>query len=289
MADTFTEVFFQTADGLRIQYRDYACEREQGVPVLCLHGLTRNVRDYDELAPRIVTLGRRVIVASQRGRGLSDSDPVVERYNPGVYTMDMLALLDELKVDRAVFVGTSMGGLMTMIAATMAPQRIAAAVLNDVGPEIDPEGLKRIRSFAGKPKQATDWSGAAQLCRDINGVAFPDERGEDFWVGFAKKLFREKTPGEIVLDYDPAIARTVQEDSKDVVDLWPLFDALKPTPTLLLRGDITDVLMTSTVDEMRRRKPDLEIASVARVGHTPFMTEPEAWTALSEFLEQHRT
>jgi len=275
---------FTTADGRRIHFRDYPAPAPAGVPVLCLHGLTRNERDFEELAPRIAELGRRVIAPSQRGRGLSDRDPDPQRYTPAVYVADMLTLLDELGVEKAVFVGTSMGGLMTMIAAAQAPGRLAGAVLNDVGPEIDPVGLERIRGYAGVPKTAADWAEAAELCRQINGVAFPAEQGEAFWLTFARRIFREAPAGRIELDYDPDIARTVSPTAGPPSDLWPLFDALKPIPTLVIRGAITDVLMTSTVEEMRRRKPDVIVASVPEVGHAPFMTEPAGWDALSAFL-----
>jgi pimeloyl-ACP methyl ester carboxylesterase len=232
----------------------------------------------------IAGLGRRVITASQRGRAGSDPDPQVERYNPGVYTQDMLALLDHLGVEKAVFVGTSMGGLMTMIAAAAAPQRLAGAVLNDIGPELDPAGLARIQTYVGQGKPIASWSEAAAVCRAINGVAFPKEEGEAFWMNFARKICHEDASGRIVQDYDPAIARTVQPGSSDLADLWPLFDALKPIPAMVVRGAITDILMQSTVDEMRRRKPDLIVTSVPDVGHAPFLTESEAWAALKAFL-----
>jgi pimeloyl-ACP methyl ester carboxylesterase len=282
-----TDAYFTTPDGPRIHYRSYVpTVAEAGTPVLCLHGLTRNERDFEELAPRIAALGRRVIAPSQRGRGRSDRDPQTERYTPAAYVADMLGLLDSLGIERAVFVGTSMGGLMTMIAAAQAATRLAGAVLNDVGPEIDPVGLERIRGYAGAAKVASSWAEAAEITRGINGVAFPQETGEPFWLTFARRLFREDAPGRIVLDYDPAIAGAVQPPpaSAPAPSLWPVFDALAPIPTLLVRGAITDVLMASTVEEMRRRKPDLEVAAVPDVGHAPFMTEPAAWTALERFL-----
>jgi pimeloyl-ACP methyl ester carboxylesterase len=224
------------------------------------------------------------VTASQRGRGRSDFDPQAERYSPGAYVQDMLALLDRLEIPRAVFVGTSMGGLMTMIAAATAPQRLAGAVLNDIGPEIDPTGLARIRGYVGGSGVTGSWAEAAEATRAVHAVAFPDESDEAFWLTFARKLFREDASGRLVLDYDPAISRTVQEGSSDIVDLWPLFDALTPIPTLVIRGEITDILMASTLEEMRRRNPDLRSASVPRVGHAPFLTEPPAWTALERFL-----
>jgi len=276
---------FQTADGVRIHFREYRPAAVAGMPVLCLHGLTRNERDFEELAPRIAETGRRVIVPSQRGRGLSDWDSEAGRYNPGVYVGDMLALLDRLAIERAVFIGTSMGGLMTMVAAAQAPQRVAAAVLNDVGPEIDPVGLERIRGYAGVARSAATWPEAAALCRQINGVAFPRERGEAFWMTFARRIFREDAGGRIPLDYDPRIAAGLGPTAGPPADLWSFFDALGRAPTLVVRGEISDVLMASTVDEMRRRRPDLAVASVPNVGHAPFLTEPEAWSALAVFLQ----
>ncbi|HXQ12857.1 MAG TPA: alpha/beta hydrolase [Caulobacteraceae bacterium] len=284
MTKAYAEHYLATADGPRVHYRVYEPQGQAaGAPALCLPGLTRNERDFEELAPMIARLGRRVVVATPRGRGLSDPDSQPERYAPPVYVGDVLALLDALAIERAVFIGTSMGGLMTMIAAASAPQRLAGAVLNDVGPEIDPVGLARIRSYAGVPKTASAWAEAGALCRDINGSAFPDEGG-DFWETFARRIFRETGPGRLELDYDPRIAGTVAEGPAP--DLWPLFDALKPIPTLAIRGAISDVLMTSTLAEMQQRKPNLTTASVPRVGHAPFMTEPAAWAALSAFLGQ---
>jgi pimeloyl-ACP methyl ester carboxylesterase len=289
---SIVEAYFQTADGPRVHYRDYpAVGAESGPPVLCLHGLTRNERDFEDLAPMIAALGRRVVVATQRGRGLSDADPKPERYTPAVYVADMLALLDHLAIPRAAFVGTSMGGVMTMIAAAQAPGRLAGAVLNDVGPVIDPVGLARIRSYAGAARSAASWAEAAEICRQINGVAFPKETGETFWLTFARRIFREDAPGRIVLDYDPGIAGGLPPPSADatpapepVPDSWPLFEALKPIPTLAIRGALSDVLSTGTLAEMVRRKPDLVVATVPDVGHAPFLTEPAAWEALRAFL-----
>lgn len=285
MLDAFTESLFATADGPRIQYRDYPAQGAvTGPPVLCLHGLTRNVRDFEELAPLIAGLGRRVIVASQRGRGGSDPDPVAERYNPAIYVGDMLALLSQLGVERAVFVGTSMGGLMTMIAAATAPQRVAAAVLNDVGPEFDPAGIARIQAYAGKVTAAANWDEAARQCHELHSVAFPEEKDDAFWLKFAQRTYRERPEGKLVLNYDPNIARTVQPGSNALSDLWPLFEALKPIPTLVVRGEISDILPASAAVEMRKRKPDLEVAIAPRLGHAPFLTEPEVWPHLRAFL-----
>jgi pimeloyl-ACP methyl ester carboxylesterase len=281
----YADAWFETADGFKISYRVYPPkDEESGPPVLCLHGLTRNLKDFEDLAPEIAAMGRKVICATQRGRGQSDYDPDPQRYNPGVYTQDMLALLDHLGVEKAVFIGTSMGGLMTMLAATIAPHRILRAVLNDIGPELDPAGIARIRSYAGKTDhQFADWPSAASAIRAINGSAFPNETDNAFWLDFARKTCRETDDG-IILDYDPAIAASVAEGSAANVDLWPFFDALKDTPVLLVRGELSDLLMMSTVEGMQSCKPDMKFVSVPDVGHAPFMTEPSAWSALREFI-----
>lgn len=286
MAGGFSDQIFETADGLKLHYRVYpATVDETGPPVLCLHGLTRNLKDFEDLAPKLGALGRKVISATQRGRGGSDHDPEHARYNPAVYTQDMFGLLDHLGIDKAVFIGTSMGGLMTMIAASMAPQRIVKAVLNDIGPELDPAGIARIRRYAGKTDgRFESWQAAADAIRAINGVAFPKETDNAFWLDFAKKTCREDK-GAVVLDYDPAIAKSVAEGGDVDVDLWPLFDALKDIPTLIVRGGLSDLLMVSTVEEMQRRKPDLRTVEVPDVGHAPFLTEPAGWAAIKAFLD----
>ena len=285
-AENFAEGLFQTADGPKIEFRDYpAVGGARGAPVLMLHGLTRNVRDFEELAPMVAALGRRVLTASQRGRSKSDPDPQPERYTPMTYAGDMLGLLGHCGVDKAVFVGTSMGGLMTMITAAIAPDRMVGAVLNDIGPELDPAGLARIQGYVGVGRPATTWEEAAARIRDINAPAFPLEKDDAFWMTMARRTYRELPDGALTLDYDPKIAGAFSPASQ-LQDLWPVFDALKPIPTLVVRGAISDILAVSTVEEMKRRKPDMKIASVPDVGHAPFMTEPAAWEALQAFLSE---
>ena len=167
----------------------------------------------------------------------------------------------------------------------MAPERISKAVLNDIGPELDPAGIARIREYAGKTTSRFDsWDETANAIRAINGVAFPKETGPAFWLDFARKTCREEADGSIVLDYDAAIAKSVAEGGDVDVDLWPLFEGLRDTPTMVVRGDLTDLLMVSTVEEMKRRKPDLVVVHVPDVGHAPFLTEPAALSAIKDFL-----
>lgn len=279
--------FFATADGPRVEYLDYPpAGAESGPPVVCLHGLTRNMRDFDDLAPMIAALGRRVIVPSQRGRGGSDADPTPARYHPGTYAGDMLGLLASLSIPRAVFVGTSMGGLISMVCAALAPATVAGIVLNDVGPEIDPVGLARIRSYVGKSTPAASWAEAAERSRAINGSAFPKETGDAFWLKAARATFREVAPGRLELAYDPAISQPINAAPPGPpADAWPLFAGLATIPTLIIRGELSDILMLSTIEEMRRRKPDLRVATVPDVGHAPFLVEPAAWAALRGFIQ----
>lgn len=291
MSKGFSDQFFTTADGLRLHYRDYpAVGDSRGLPVLCLHGLTRNVSDFEDLAPRLAALGRRVIVASQRGRGRSDSDPQAERYQPVTYSGDMIGLLDALAIDRAVFIGTSMGGLMTMIIAAQQSHRVAAAVLNDIGPEIATAGLDRIKANVASRDPVATWDEAAMRSREANLAAFP-MRADDaaFWLDFAHKTWVETGArtgeGHIALAYDGAIVDQI-DSSAVPPDLWPFWEPFKQIPTLLVHGEISDLLSAATAAEMQRRNPGLEVAEVPDTGHAPFMTEPEAWTAIETFIQR---
>ena len=193
-------------EGLRLHARDYAgAPGPARVPVVCLHGLTRNARDFEDLAPYIAARGRRVLALDVRGRGRSARDPQPMRYVPATYAGDVLALLDALAISRAVFIGTSMGGLITMVVAALRPQAVAAAALNDVGPELAPEGLKRIAAFAGQTAEVSTWAEAADFARARNRAAFP-HYGPEQWMAFARRLFVDKD-GRPVLDYDPDIAK----------------------------------------------------------------------------------
>ncbi len=252
-------------------------------PVICIPGLTRNAADFDALAQKIARTGRDAAALSLRGRGGSDRDPDRRNYFPTTYRDDVVSILDALAWDQAVFVGTSLGGITTMLVNEAAPARVAAAIINDVGPELAPEGLARIGSYAGKTGGAArDLHEAAARIRDINGVAFPDETGEDYWIEFARRTFRQ-TPEGWVLDYDPAIGDALLENGP-APDLWPGWASLNDTPTLLVHGALSDLLTDPIVEKMRAVHPQCDYVRVPRVGHAPMLTEPAAWKAISEFL-----
>lgn len=293
MANTaapFADRFWTVADGLALHARDYpAASGSAHLPVVCLHGLTRNARDFEDLAPRLAAKGRRVLALDVRGRGLSAWDPQPARYVPATYAGDVLALLDALGIARAVFIGTSMGGLITMVAAAMRPLAVAAAVLNDVGPELAPEGLSRIAGYAGQTTNVMTWAEAAEFARERNQVAFPDYSA-DQWMAFARRLFTEKD-GKIALDYDPDIAKAFAPpppggDPPPAVDLWPLFKSLATgRPLLTIRGALSDLLSADIAARMREAAPGMAYAEVPGAGHAPILDEPEALAAIDTFLE----
>jgi pimeloyl-ACP methyl ester carboxylesterase len=283
---TFVELTWKGEGGLALFARDYA--RGGGparCPVICIHGLTRNSADFEDVAPWIAAQGRRVIAVDVRGRGRSQRDPDPSRYNPKVYAADVLRLLEAAGIARAVFIGTSMGGIITMALAARRLAAISGAVLNDVGPVICMKGLQRIKGYVGKGKPVESWNDAAELIRDINGVAFPDNTGED-WLRFARRTFREEG-GKFVLDYDPAISQAIQagqvRNTSFIAKL--LYKRLaRNRPTLLIRGGNSDIVGPEEAQYMRSAAPKLRYAEVPRVGHAPMLTEPAAREALQAFL-----
>lgn len=282
----FAEREWSSRDGLKLYARDYpGASGGCRLPVICLHGLTRNSKDFEEAAPRIASSGRRVLVPDVRGRGRSDSDPNPQNYRPRVYARDILDLMDRLGIARAVFVGTSMGGLITMAVAAMRSRAVAAAVLNDVGPEIGRAGIERILSYAGQPVTIENWKDAADYVRRTNGSAFPGYSDSD-WAAFAGRTFREEN-GRPVLDYDPDIAVPHANKPVKTRSLFAtlLFRRLaRRRPTLLVRGEFSDLTTAEIASRMKRSAPSLQVAVVPGVGHAPALTEPEAVAAIDEFL-----
>ena len=278
----FADGYFTVRDGLQLHYRDYSGASERA-PLLCLHGLTRNARDFAELAERH-SPRHRVIVLEFRGRGDSDWDPVSARYNPLIYAADVIELLDQLGMAQAVFVGTSLGGLVTMAVTALAPQRIAAAIMNDVGPELEKAGLDRIQTYLGIDRRFANWAEAAEALSVSQGPSFPGYGPAD-WEAMARRTCRERD-GEIVFDYDMAIADPFKAGgSTPNVDLWPLFTALGQKPLLVVRGEISQLLSAETFAQMRAAAPHAQFVTVPGIGHAPELSEPEAAAAIDAFLE----
>lgn len=284
---SYKERRWTSADGLTLYARDYPARDGGGrLPLICLHGLTRNSKDFEDVAPRIALAGRRVIVPDVRGRGQSDYDRNPANYQPRTYARDVLALMESLGIDRAVFLGTSMGGIITMTLAASHSKAVAAAILNDVGPAVAPEGIARILAYAGKKPSVNDWDDAVEYVRGTSSAAFPHYDVED-WRRFAERTFRDTGSGP-KLDYDPAIASPLKAPSRLTGFLaWLLFRKLaRRRPTLLIRGAASDIVSRSIAERMKRHAPGMELAEVPGVGHAPTLDEPAAVAAIDEFLDR---
>jgi pimeloyl-ACP methyl ester carboxylesterase len=289
MSQTFVERRWSSADGLSLYARDHAAAAGTAkLPVIAIHGLTRNSADFDAIAPLIAQSGRRVLAVDIRGRGQSDRAPDPMTYQPATYAQDVLALMRDLGIERAVFLGTSMGGLITMALTALRPKAVVAAILNDIGPEVAPEGLARIAAYSGQPVEIDSWADAAAYAKRINAVAFPHYSDAD-WDAFARRIFRQGPDDEIGLDYDPDISVPIRAAGAKalVPNLWPMFRRLaRNRPTLLVRGGVSDLLSADIAARMRKAAPDMAYVEVPQIGHAPMLDEPEAKAAIFEFLAE---
>jgi pimeloyl-ACP methyl ester carboxylesterase len=281
----FEERRWTSRDGLSLFARDYAgVGGDARLPVICLHGLTRNSKDFEDVAPLLVASGRRVLVPDVRGRGLSDHDPNPLNYAPKIYACDVLELMDRLGIGRAIFLGTSMGGLVIMALAGMRSRAVAAAILNDVGPEISPVGVERIKSYVGKPVEIGNWDDAIAYVRRINSGSFP-KLGDDAWKRLASRTFRD-VAGKPQFDYDPKIFLSLNRRRPGAAILAKLlFRRLaRRRPTLLLRGALSDLISAEIADRMERAAPKLTRVDIPDVGHAPLLDEPVSLSAIDHFL-----
>ncbi|SHE83279.1 Pimeloyl-ACP methyl ester carboxylesterase [Ruegeria intermedia] len=270
---------FTTADGLNLYYADTG----QGQPLLCLAGLTRNSLDFSFLAPHVADL--RMIALDYRGRGQSDHDPDYRNYTVAQEAQDVVALLDHLGLDRVSILGTSRGGLIAMTLAATHPDRLAAVILNDVGPVIEPQGIARIIDYVGRKPVSKTLDQAAAVLKQMMEPQFP---GVPLAVWRKQAAFQyEETADGLALRYDPALRTALLEqiETGETPDLWPLFDALHDTPTGVIRGANSDLLSRETVDAMRARHPGLITGDVPDRGHVPFLDEPQSLDIIRKTLE----
>lgn len=278
----YANCHWQSEDGLRLHYCLYG-EASDKAPVLCLPGLTRNARDYAALAERFAH-DRQVYAIDFRGRGASEYARDASSYTPLTYAADLEKLLAERGIARFVAIGTSLGGIVSLILGGARPERLAGLVLNDVGPVIDPAGLERIRGYAGKSASWPTWMHAGRGIAEINATAHPDFALDD-WIAMAKRVCRLKSSGRIVFDYDMAIAEPLKAPGGEAgVDLWPLFEAVRGVPTVYLRGALSDILSSATLTQMLKRGGGRAV-TVSGVGHAPTLDEPEAVEAIAELLK----
>jgi pimeloyl-ACP methyl ester carboxylesterase len=256
-----------------------------GLPIICIPGLTRNARDFAAIADRLA--GRhRMILIELRGRGESAyaKDPM--SYAPIIYLQDIQKLIDELKLERFILFGTSLGGIMTMLVASTHVGQVAGALLNDIGPAIEPGGLEKIRGYVGKSASWPTWLHAARGIEETQAANYPDYTIEQ-WLEMAKRLCRLTPAGRIVYDYDMAIAEPFKVPGGETgVDLWPTLEGLKAIPTLLVRGEISNIISAATAERMLATLPLMEEITFARIGHAPTLFEPECGPAIDRLLER---
>jgi len=277
----FRERRYSAQDGLSLYFRDYGDPDSPHAPALCLTGLTRNSQDFHELALRLAR-ERRVLAPDYRGRGRSARDPDWRNYQPQVYLNDILHLLALANVERVIVIGTSLGGLLAMGLAALQPTALAGVVLNDVGPDIAPDGLSRILAYISQDRPQPDWAAATAFLK----TAMPSLSAVDDparWQRLAEGTFREESDGLLHFDWDVALARPLRLRNR-LPDLWPLFRALRNVPTLAFRGAISDVLTLETFERMGRENPGLVRVTVPGVGHAPGLDEPVSQEAMNAFL-----
>jgi pimeloyl-ACP methyl ester carboxylesterase len=281
-AKPFEDRYWMSADGLKLHYRDYA-GRADRPPVICLAGLTRNARDYAEFAERLAGEWR-VIAVDFRGRGMSENARDAMSYGPATYADDVAALMEAESIDRYIAVGTSLGGIVTMLLAARGTGTLVGAVLNDVGPEIDPAGLGRIRTYVGRQQVWPTWMHAARAVAEGNADVYPKWDIAE-WLAMAKRLYRLNSAGRIVLAYDMKIAEPFRVPGGEAApDMWAALSAMKDVPTLIVRGALSDVLAGKTAKRMVEMLDRAELVTIADTGHTPTLDEPAAMEAIDRLL-----
>lgn len=285
----YKDIFYKSSDGLTLYARDYACRglsADDAPTILCMHGLSRNSKDFASIASDLSQY-YRVVAVDQRGRGRSQYDPEPNNYNPARYCQDMFTLLDTLGISSVSIIGTSMGGLMSFLMTTMASERIVGVVINDIGPEVNPVGLARIQSYVGKLAPPNNWSEAVDQVKQINGPAFPDFTETD-WLSFTRNLYSEDSNGVLALDYDAAISKPMDESKEAAVppDLWQYFEAIKAKPMLLVHGALSDILSSDCAERMCSEHPHPQYLRLENRGHAPTLDEPESRSAIHGFFEE---
>jgi pimeloyl-ACP methyl ester carboxylesterase len=287
--DGFSDFFYHSADGLRLHARIYGEAAPGRWPVVCLPGLTRNARDFHELAlclSRETTKSRQVIAFDYRGRGGSDHDPQIANYNVSTEAADVLAGMDALGIGQAAFIGTSRGGLIIHLLGAMRPAALKAIVLNDIGPELGLAGLAHILGYLDRRPKPRRFAETVEAQRTTHGADFP-ALGDADWERMARALYREEEAG-FVPDYDSGLVETFADLdlSKPLPTLWPQFDALANVPMLTIRGENSRLLTAATLAEMRRRHPAMEIYTAKGQGHAPFLETGDLPAVIAGFIDR---
>jgi pimeloyl-ACP methyl ester carboxylesterase len=281
-------IFVPAPDTLPLHVREFGLLGYSTVPVVCLPGLTRTTNDFDALALALSSgePQRRVIALDSRGRGLSAYDPNTKNYMLAVELADLIAVLNQLQIGSAIFVGSSRGGILTMLLAAAHPEMITGAVLHDIGPVIESEGVARIKSYVGKLRQPQNLQEGVKILRKLFGTQFPKLTAAQ-WLGAAQRTW-DIQAGKLVQTYDPALAETLSDFDVEhpLPPLWNEFDALARVPVLVIRGANSDILSRATVREMQAHHTNLEVMEVADQGHVPFLDTAELIERISAFVRR---
>ncbi|MDH7794610.1 MULTISPECIES: alpha/beta hydrolase [unclassified Beijerinckia] len=292
MIETNTGIsrFYTARDGLRLHMLDFGPRLTSAIPVVCLPGLARTGQDFERLALALAdgaaAKPRRVLALDYRGRGASDRDPTWQNYDLRIENDDILDTLAAAGIDRAIFIGTSRGGLHIMLIAAMRPALLHAAVLNDIGPVIETKGLARLRGYIGKLPQPRHWSDTVDIAKSLMSAQFTDMSDAD-WEAFARLTFEEKN-GKLRARYDSALFRTLEsiDLEKPLPTAWPQFEGLRDIPTLVLRGANSDLLSAETVAEMQKRHPRCQAHVVDNQGHAPLLLDAPTIARLARFIAE---
>lgn len=284
LGTSYRELTWSSPDGVNIRARDYGPREGAQLPLLCLPGLTRNARDFEPVAAYFAARGVRVIVVDSRGRGASDWDPNPVNYNVFRELDDVHGLLDALHIDRVAALGTSRGGILMMMSALKRPDLIQKAILNDIGPRVELDGLLKIKETVGREFADLTWDKAVFALSVGQGSFFPrlDPAG---WERYARRLWKD-VAGKPVRDYDPALKATVGSLTPEtqLPENWDGFAALARWPTLVLRGSLSDILSEATLEEMRVRFPAIVSHVVPDEAHVPLLEDAPTLAAIERLL-----
>jgi pimeloyl-ACP methyl ester carboxylesterase len=286
-ASGFENIFVTAQDGLRLHVRRYGTPAPRRLPIVCLPGLTRNSADFHELAGAFSTgaaEARSVVAIDSRGRGGSDFDPNPANYSFPVELADVLAVLTALEIGPAIFLGTSRGGILTMLLGAARPAAINGVILNDIGPVIDTKGLVRLKGYVGKLPTPKSFADGAEILRRLGDAQFTALTQEQ-WLAQARRTWKQTDKG-LVLDYDPKLAVTLEavDPERPLPPLWAQFDSLARVPLMLIRGANSDLLSSAAVDAMRARRLDIDVMEVPDQGHAPLLVETEMIARIAAFV-----
>ena len=289
MSAQFRDVFCQSADGLKLHAKVIGPDNSPALPVLCLPGLTRTTDDFDEIARAIATnpaAPRKVVSVDYRGRGLSDYDPDPAKYAVPVELGDVLAIAASLGISRAILLGTSRGGLISMAMAAAKPDLLAGVILNDIGPALEIGGLMKIKGYIANPPPRQTWDEAARGLKELFGSVFPSLT-DDEWMAWVRRAFREKAGGGLERTYDLKISHTLDglDPSNPLPQVWELFDAMAGVPLMLIHGALSDLLSVHGVQDMIARRPDIDLVTVADQGHAPLLADKPTMDRIVAFCQ----